>query len=131
MYWFLSCPTWISSLRTISNSFRTSLVYMLEEICLQMRTMWLFHCLQLTSAVLLLRTETVYSGELGVFRALAQEQTDKCFAHSTCPQPFELTLSPICCGSCTCNSDCARYGSCCLGFYNDFGHALDSTANNR
>ena len=26
MYWFLSCPTWISSQRTRSNSFRTSLV---------------------------------------------------------------------------------------------------------
>ena len=27
MYWFLSCPTWIARYRTISNSFRTSLVY--------------------------------------------------------------------------------------------------------
>ena len=26
IYWFLSCPTWISRYKTISNSFRTSLV---------------------------------------------------------------------------------------------------------
>ena len=71
------------------------------------------------------------SSEIDVFRTLAQEQTDKCFAHSTCPEPFEHDLSAKCCGSCTCDSDCARYGSCCLGFYNDFGHALDSTANSR
>ena len=35
MYWFLSCPTWISSYRTISNSFRTSLVCLSASTVMQ------------------------------------------------------------------------------------------------
>ena len=32
MYWFLSCPTWILSQRTISNSFRTAIVHVYTSV---------------------------------------------------------------------------------------------------
>ena len=92
--------------------------------------------------------------EVGAFIRLAEEQKQSCYRHSTCPSYGLVETSTIetngtfvssnfssstncfsavcrCCGSCTCDADCIRYGTCCLDVYRSFNHALQSTQNTR
>ena len=47
------------------------------------------------------------------------------------PRSLELMKDFSCCGSCSYDFDCARYGYCCLGGYDNFTHARTSMQNSR
>ena len=94
--------------------------------------------------------------EITAFRRLADEHKRLCYRHITCQSMFdgkvtfpttEKNSTPAfmnfsssaecvsdgcnCCGYCTCDPECILYGTCCLGVYRDFNHALQSTNTTR
>ena len=53
-----------------------------------------------------------------------------CDAQPSCEGIISIK-STFCCGSCECDDKCFEYGSCCLGFYDNFTHARVSQENSR
>ena len=84
-------------------------------------------------SILLLVTnvELSHDEDASEFSLLASEQDRVCYASATCyPGRADSAESP-CCGTCTCDRECAKYGLCCLGSYDNFSHAQDSTRSAR
>ena len=77
-------------------------------------------------------TETVdtLSNSSNSFQLIALEPERICQVHPTCVFKPGYADSP-CCGSCTCDTKCYSYGSCCLSSYQSFKDAHDSITNSR
>ena len=80
--------------------------------------------------LLLLGMSVIFGENQEEFSMLALEHKRTCYTHATCRILGNSSQSP-CCGTCSCDSKCAKYGTCCLGMYHSFNHARESTQNNR
>ena len=66
-----------------------------------------------------------------LFDKLAREHENVCQRSSTCKDSAISEEGSACCGTCSCETDCVRYGSCCLSGYDNFTHAKESMQNSR
>ena len=68
--------------------------------------------------------------EISTFERFVLWHEDHCGKSESCP----FTAKPEehhCCGSCTCESNCVDYGTCCLIEFDNFTQALESIENTR
>ena len=68
------------------------------------------------------------------FNWLVSVHDSVCILHPYCSMgvlPTNASANSPCCGTCTCEPDCEKYGICCLGHYKNLSHARESTENNR
>ena len=89
------------------------------------------------AALLLLVLLTVMNSELSfgedkkAFSLLASEQDRVCYTSPTCLPSRADSAESRCCGTCSCDPNCAKYGVCCLSQYTNFTHARQSMENGR
>ena len=96
-----------------------------------------FFCLKLLALVVVVMAnhlEDSVDGGQHDFNWLALIHSSICSPHHSCPtgaSSSNVSAYSLCCGTCTCEPDCEKYGVCCLGQYKNLDHAKESTENNR
>lgn len=77
-------------------------------------------------------TDTEGLSEQDMFDRLNAEHKEICPVFDTCGEgPRPVNLSHLCCSFCSCESDCLKYGTCCLDFFHSFTEGINAVAQNR
>ena len=76
-------------------------------------------------------------GDEILFRSLKEMHLYACPLNYICAEKFNINhegygeeLTP-CCGQCSCDSDCYKLGTCCLGMYTSLEHGKETVSASR
>ena len=89
---------------------------------------FLLHMFLLFSSTL---STSLNTSELEVFGVFIEEHKAVCPVYGTCGVglPFDIPLS--CCGYCSCEPDCEKFGNCCPEYYQSFSEGMNLVARNK